>query len=379
MRVFLKSFLQSFKVDAQLKNLPHIQRAKIWRSVILINLLLAVIVIFFSLRIQHMVQLQDSAIMRQIEPTDKKQIKDYQAKYHKPIQAQMFLYTRQLIDVKSEVMPIEFGLSTIYQESWAVDKEQIPVLDLQKGGFITSHEVSYRKIENGQVEEIGYFEGNIQTNYSALLYPLDKQLLLIGIGTLQQNESSTDRPYLSVSNFEDRSYIYKNLNYKPIKIGIVNAVNHISVPIGETTRGFNDMANNAYILYNHKNIRSYLKVTQYIIFSILIAVFALLINPKKGSAISGRISVVGSSVFSLSANIFQVNTMIRPGSGITLIDLMTAFAGIIILVCFLVTTQTVRLNDRFGYNASKLYDMIMFKCLIFYPIVFFVVTYLQAT
>jgi hypothetical protein len=107
----------------------------------------------------------------------------------------------------------------------------------------------------------------------------------------------------------------------------------------------------------------------------LVAIIALLINPQKGSAISGRISIIGSSIFYLSANIFQVNNQINSSSGITLMDIISVFAGLIIIICFLVTAVAIKLNDEDGYHVSKIYDLILFKFLIFYTALFLILAY----
>ena len=372
----IRQFLQHFSTSTRLRDLPQATRNKIYRSLILINVFFIVLTIIFCIRIVYLVKQQDHYIKSQISisAVDHQKFNEFREQYTRPLHAKLFWLSRRLIDIKSEAMPIEFRVTITYPESWGI--QDTPQLDLEFGGFITSKTTSYHRVINGEVEEMAFYEGNIPTNYSSLLYPLDTQLIILSLGTLVPNEANTNLPYLFIDEFENTQYLKSRRNYKFVKSGFFSWVNHYSLPIGNTVKDFYNLSNYAYLLYSHKNILSYLKVTQFIIFSILIAIFALLINPKRGSAISGRISVIGSAVFSLATNGFQVMSLINPGSGINLIDLFAVFAGAIILICFLVTATTVKLNDECGHNASRLYDLLVFRILLLYPLAFFIITYI---
>ena len=107
----------------------------------------------------------------------------------------------------------------------------------------------------------------------------------------------------------------------------------------------------------------------------LIAIFALLINSKKSRPDNGRISVIGSSVFSLAANVFQINSANRVVNSITIIDLITSFAALIILLSFLISVRTLSFWEDEGYPTSKIFDQAMFATLFMYTVVFFCFIY----
>jgi len=360
----------------KLKDLPYLQRFKIYRSLALVSILLTCVICAFSIKIHHLSKMQaeifDSQLL--VESDAFQNVSQFKSKYDHHIDTQLFLITTHLIDVKAEVMPIEFALTMTYPESWS-NSGVTPEINLDNGDIL-SQDRQYYSVTDGIVEEIVLYQGQIYPSYNPLLYPLDNQLVSVSLSMKKNNESNTNLAYLEVTklHYSDKT---SHRNYHLIESGIHNQIQQYSIEIGSGSKQFYDFSNVVFLKYSHKNIYSYLKIIQYIILSILIATFALLINPRVGTAISGRISVIGSSVFSLSANIFQVNTLIRPVSGITLIDIMTAFAGLIILLCFLITTRTIKLNDEFGYDASKVYDLIMFRVLIFYIIAFFTITYIQ--
>lgn len=365
-----------FRAPAKLGDLPYVQRFKIYRSLIQVSLLLIIVITAFSIKIHNLAKVQQDIINDSLsmESNALSKSKSFKARYRHHIDTQMFVIPQSLIDVKSTTMPIEFGLSMTYPESW-VESGQYPAISLDNGDIL-GQDLQYHNVSNGIVEVMILYNANVATNFNSLLYPLDDQLIFLELSMKKENESDTDLPYLEIKQFHYHEFSHHR-NYRLIESGIHNNTEVYSIGIGNTTKTFYDLLNVVYFKYSHKNIYSYLKIIQYILLSILIAIFALLINPQIGTAISGRISVIGSSVFSLSANIFQVNSLIRPVSGITLIDLLTAFAGIIILLCFLITTRTIKLNDEFGHDASKVYDLIMFKTLVVFIILFFTITYLQ--
>ncbi|AUR52258.1 hypothetical protein CUN60_08110 [Aquella oligotrophica] len=371
----LKRLKNLLNTKVRLRDLPYLQRFKIYRSLLLVNLLLIAIISVFSIKVHGMISTQKDLLDSQlfVESDAFQNVSSFKQKYDHHIDTSLFIITTHLIDVKAEVMPISFALTMTYPESWV--SSEVPEIDLSNGDIL-SHDTQYRNVVNGIVEEIVIYQAELYPSYNSILYPLDNQLVYLNLSMKKANESGSNLAYLEINklHYYDQT---KHRNYHLIESGIHNQVQQYNVEIGKQTKQFYDLFNVAYFKYSHKNIYSYLKIIQYIILSILIATFALLINPKVGTAISGRISVIGSSVFSLSANIFQVNTLIRAGSGITLIDIMTAFAGFMILLCFLITTRTIKLNDEFGHDASKVYDLIMFRVLIFYTVIFFIITYIQ--
>lgn len=85
--------------------------------------------------------------------------------------------------------------------------------------------------------------------------------------------------------------------------------------------------------------------------------------------------MIGSAVFSLAANILQINSTMRAVNVITLIDLITIFTCLIILLSFLVTVRALQFVDEDGYETSKVFDMLMFWCLMAYTLIFFTFIY----
>ncbi len=365
-----------FRHEVSLKDLPAEQRYRIYKSIIVVNSIFILVLLLLSLKIHRMTEIQDYAIQNQITkvPGELVPNKVFMEKFTHGIDTNITLYGRRYIDPKVEVMPIEFGLTLSYPESWVKEK-MIPKISLDNG-TLNSTDVQYNMHENGIVEMNILYSASIQTNFMPDLYPLDKQVLIIETSALVSNESGTNRYYFKMNNFRNLSSS-KSRNYKEVDTGFYSQAHSYTLMLGKDKKGFYDLRNHAYIIFKHKNIYSFLKTTQYLILSILITVFALLLSPKESDSMSGRISVTGSAVFSLSANVFQINSLIKPVSNITLIDLISAFAGLIIITCFLITVKTIKIREQYGFDASKVHDLTMFKFMLFYPILFFILTYLQ--
>lgn len=370
-------FLSIFYNEVGLLDLPHLQRNKIIQSLLLANIFFIIVIATFSFKIHNMVNYQHKIFSTQfVESRGAESInRQFLNRYTKPIYTQIFLQSQRLIDQKAEIMPIDFALVMSYPESWT-GKSIMPQIDLNNGTLLSTDE-RIRQVKNGIVEDGILYSANIMTNYIPDMYPLDQQLLIVSFSAQDSNESNTNLYYFKIDKFQNLSKI-KGRNYKLIKTGYISQAQSYSLQIGQDVKTYYDYITDCYLLFSHKNIYTYLKTTQYIILSILIAVFALLINPRIGDSISGRISVIGSSVFSLATNVFQINTLIKASSGITLINLMSAFAGSVILVCFLITSRSIRFKDKYGYDASKIHDLWMFWIMLFYPMLFFVITYYQA-
>ncbi len=376
MKIYQK-VVNVFRHDVGLFDLPVQHRNKILQSLLLVNVFFILLILAFSLKIHHLVNYQNGILSKHLSASsiDESANQRFMARYTKPVYTQVFLHQTRLIDQKAEFMPIDFGLVMTYPESWISNKE-FPQISLDNGTILSSDE-QFRQVKDGIVEVGIMYSTNVFTNYIPDMYPLDNQLIVISLSAKDTNESNTNYYYFKIDEFNNGSQ-NRGRNYRLVKDGFINQSESFSVQVGPEYKTFYDYSNDCYLFFKHKNISTYLKTTQYIILSILIAVFALLINPRSGDSISGRISVIGSSVFSLATNVFQINTLIRASSGITLIDLMSAFAGAVILVCFLITSRSIRFKDKYGYDASKIHDLWMFWLMIFYPLAFFVITYVQA-
>lgn len=361
-----------------LNELPTLQHSNIVKSIWFLNIVIMVIIVALNFKVHAMVSAQNKSFKNQITvtPAQKDILASFKHKYTKEVSAKVFLTDDRLIDIKSQTVSIPFVLTMKYPESWFKDISY-PAINVDNG-VIDMQNLQYREVNHGMVEVMVSYRATLNTTYSSLMYPLDKQMIWLNLNMYHNNESDTNYPYISINEFHRNPPVLKSRNYHLIKDGFINRVAISSIPIGNTIKSFHDLNNMSYLIYSHKNIPSYLKTTQYIILALFIALFALLINQKNGSAMSGRISVIGSSVFSLSANVFQINSLMHQSSGVILIDVMSAFVGIIILTCFLITVHTIKIHDKFGFEASKIYDVLAFRSVLFHIIIFFTLVYIQA-
>lgn len=362
----------------KLQELPAHQINHIKKSIWVLNFIVALIVIALNVKVHNMTTQQNHMINSQVT-LNNEQIKytnKFRQEYTKPIAAQVFLTDDRLLDIKAQTMAIPFVIAMHYPESWYPAKSY-PTINLDNG-IINNQMVQYKDVNNGMVELVVSYQAAINTAYTPIMYPLDKQFVWLNLSILGDNESDTNTPYLSINEFHRNQPQYNTRNYRMIQDGFLNVAKVTSIKIGNEYRTFTDMNNLNYLIYSHKNVFSYLKTTQYIIFAIFIAIFALLINQQSGTAISGRISVIGSSVFSLSANVFQINSLLNQSSGIILIDIFSFFAGSVVLLCFLITIHTIKLNDKFSFEAAKIYDLYAFRSMLVQIVIFFILVYWQA-
>ena len=357
--------------DVKFRDLPGETKRKIVRFIFLFNVLLILIIGFSLSKIHSLYMMQQDFLAVNIKE-DVKKLDGYRKHYQHKVDASVTILSQSLIRIKDDTMPVVFAVKFEYPENSF--KSRNPEIQLNNGTII-ENKLEYRHVTNGLVEEQKVYKANIQTRYTSLLYPLDRQIIPLGLSL--NDDDTDDYAYLNVSSFTDQTLsqsLSKGRNYIQESVGIAQKVRQYSDSLNTTTRSY-FIDNLCYLIYKHKNIYSYLKTIQFIIFAMLVAIIALLINPQKGSAISGRISIIGSSIFYLSANIFQVNNQINSSSGITLMDVISVFAGLIIIICFLVTAVAIKLNDEDGYHVSKIYDLILFKFLIFYTALFLILAY----
>lgn len=357
--------------DVKFRDLPGETKRKIVRFILFFNVLLILIIGFSLIKIHSLHTMQQDFLAVNMKE-DIKKLDDYRKHYRYRVNASVTILSQSLIKIKDETMPIIFAVKFEYLESSFRNRN--PEIQLNNG-TITEKKREYRHVLNGLVEEQIIYRANIQTRYTSLVYPLDKQMIPL---TLSLSDDDTDDyAYLNVISLTDQTLsqsLSKGRNYYEESVGVAQKVRQYSDSLNATTTSY-FIDNLCYLIYKHKNIYSYLKTIQFIIFAMLVAIIALLINPQKGSAISGRISIIGSSIFYLSANIFQVNNQINSSSGITLMDIISVFAGLIIIICFLITAVAIKLNDEDGYHVSKIYDLILFKFLIFYTALFLILAY----
>lgn len=375
-KIFVKLYNNFYNQRIRLQDLPSLQRRTIINALLLLNLLIITIVILLNIKVHNMVTLQEKLIHTQTVVNNKAAVNKFESLHTKQILGKIVLTDDRLIDIKSQTLSTPFILTMKYPESWYTDK-LYPKISVDNG-VINSQDMEYREVVKGIVEVAVSYRATINTTYSPMMYPLDKQLVWLNVSISQDNKSGTNYPYLKIDEFNRNKPTFKVRNYHLAQYGFINSPITTVIPIGNTTKALNDLSNSNFLLYDHKNVLSYFKTTQYIILALFIALFALLINQKNGTAISGRISVIGSSVFSLSANVFQINSLVNQSSGLILIDIISVFAGLMILICFLITVHTIKISDKLGFEVSVVYDNLAFKTVLFYIVLFFNIVYLQA-
>ena len=356
-----------------ISKLTPAQKKIIIRNIVALNVVFIIIVFAFAMRIQRAKVLQanyiqSKTIQQHIATRDLAKIHDWTI-----VDAKVYLYYLKDINLKDSSIPVTFALSLTYSEQEF--SKHSPEIELSNGS-ITSKTQYFRQVESGIVSEVDLYEADITPSYQLQLYPLDKQLIILRPAA----KNWLDSPYyLNISGmYVDPNATNPSSDYALIRSGYNNPFESYSMIVGHKNKEIYNVISRAYMLFDHKNLYTYTKNIQYIVLSILIALFSLLINSKTNSPKNGRVAVIGSSVFSLAANVFQINSTIKPSNVFTLIDLITIFAGLIILICFTTTVKTLKLIDTESYETAKVFDLAVFYSLFSYCIIFFVAIYTYA-
>lgn len=314
------------KFRGNLRQLNSRQKKAIIQYIVLLNIVMFSMIFFIAIRVHNLVKDQNDYFMARIgskevaENVISRRIKKI------PINTKVTLLEMQDINLKDKDMVMQVLLGISY--NLADFKSEPPKLDLYNG-TIKNQKLISTTITDGRVNEQYYLDMVIEPNYQSELYPLDKELITIFFTPLNYDANY----YFHVSDFIDDTD-YNNMwqgDYKLMKMGFINYVES-NVTTNENQKPVITYyaENRSYALFDHKSLYSYIKSIQYILLSLLIAIFALLINSKLNSPKNGRITVIGSSVFSLAANVFQINSTNRIVSQITLVDLITSFAALVI-------------------------------------------------
>lgn len=356
-----------------LKNLTPEQKSLIFKKIVILNIVFILIVFIFAMRIQRAKIIQDrfiqaNTVQKHIATKDLEKIHTWAR-----VDAKLYLFYLKDINLKDSTIPVSFALSLTYPEHDFINSS--PEIELENGAILSKSDY-FRSVENGVVSEVILYDGEITPSYQLQLYPLDKQLITIRPSA---KTSLNTHYYLNITGmYIQNDALSTTSDYTLIKSGFYNPFESISMIVGHKDKEIYKVGSRAYMVFNHKNIYTYIKNIQYIVLSILIALFTLLINSKTNSPKNGRVAVIGSSVFSLAANVFQINSTIKPSNVFTLIDLITMFAGLIILICFTTTVRTLKLIDTHNYETSKVFDLSVFYCLLSYCIIFFLAIYTYA-
>ncbi len=349
------------------------QKKIVLRNIVLLNVVFIVIVFAFAMRIQRAKTLQteyihSKTIQQHIPTQDLAKIHDWTV-----VDTKIYVSYLRDINLKDTDIPVTFALSMTYPAHHFA--KGMPEIDLNNG-TITNKTQYYKNVENGMVSEVDVYDARITPAYQLQLYPLDRQLIMLR----PVAKDWIDSPYyFNISGvYVANDALNPSSDYALIESGYNNPFEQYTMIVGHKDKNIDNVVGRGYMLFSHKNIYTYIKNIQYIVLSILIALFSLLINSRSNSPKNGRVAVIGSSVFSLAANVFQINSAIKPSNVFTLIDLITIFASLIILICFTATVKTLKLLDAENYETSKAFDLSVFYCLLSYCIIFFVAIYTYA-
>ncbi|AUR52763.1 hypothetical protein [Aquella oligotrophica] len=359
-------------VRNQYQTLNGKQKRFLGKYFILINFIMLLIIAFLGERLYTMRKVEMEWIGERVDRPAPTKEEITHLSNMPAIDTSIYMMRMSDINMKEKTMQVRVVVNLDYAESNFPDGT--PGIGIFNGTLKEQQQVS-RRIKNGRVHEILRLTAEVEPYYMLPMYPLDLELISVRLSPKVED----DPYYFRLVDFQDMTYVAQN-DYQLVKTGFVNEVE------SDVTASLTDSQHQvkyygltrAYMLFEHKNVYSYLKTVQYMLLAISIALFALLINAKTNSPKNGRVAVIGSSVFALSATVFQLNASIKVINALTIIDLFTFYSGLVILICFLVTIRTLRLLDEEGYATAKLFDQIMFITIFIYTCIFFIGVYLYA-
>lgn len=367
----------SFTISNYIHNFKQLtpqQKKTILIYILLLNVFLLCSVSLFGYKLSQIKQDEIDYISERIDvpPLNESQValvKDQIA-----VDTQIFMWNTGDINLKEKTVPVDFYVRFVFKSKDFNGKA--PEFDIFNGKLRSSQLINHREDGNNTVE-LYRVDADIEPQLMLQMYPLDQELLSVRITPTKIVSSNY---YFKLTAFQDHTEKAQT-NYDLNKIGFVNMVVDYKHELAQFENSLESNVNylgvnRAYMLFEHKSILSYIKSIQYILLSVCIAVFSLLINTRTNSPKNGRVAVIGSSVFSLAANVFQLNATTKSINAITAIDLMTFFCGVIIVLCYLITVRTLRFLDDDSYAMAKIFDQSMFMLTLTYSIIFFSAVYL---
>ncbi len=284
-----------------------------------------------------------------------------------PVYTKVYLLYIGDINLKEKLLTVYLGISLKYDQKTLVGEE--PNISIVNGTIRSNKLIKTQQLKDSEIEKLYIVQADIEPSYMLQLYPLDRQLVAMRLTP----ENMDANYYLQVTGFYD--YSQPANDYTIDREGYLNQIESYHIYLTANKGTYYNVFSRIYLLFNHQNIFTYIKNIQYVVLSLLLSIFALLINSRSNSPLNGRVAVIGGSVFALAANIFQINATIKPIGSYTIIDLITVFASTIILSSFLITIRSLSFADDGGYETAKTFDVAMFSCLMVYVIAFFVLVY----
>lgn len=285
-----------------------------------------------------------------------------------PINTKVYLMAIDDVSYKAKIISVSFGVSIYFKQS---DFKEDPKFDVTNGN-IKKIDMVERTVKNGYVEEYMVVDADIDATYLMHTYPLDKQIIYISLTPFNDVYSNY---YFKITNFTDYTNLGKS-DYNLVTTGFVNQIDTRVISLENKPYTYYAARGDSYFVLNHKNFYVYVKTLQYVFLSVLTALFALLLSSRKTSPINGRVAVTGSAVFSLVASVFQINSTLRIIGAVTLFDIVTMFAGLVILLSFIITIRSLKVLDEHGFVAAKSFDQRAFTLMCIYVFLFFLGVYI---
>lgn len=222
---------------------------------------------------------------------------------------------------------------------------------------------------DGSVDSLYLTKVFIEPNYLVPLYPTDTQLISLRLAAADMDSNY----YIQVRDFQN--YSAPTGDYSLTKIGFVNQIENYPVNLNQVNTNYYNQFSRIYLIYDHQNVMNYLKSIQYIILSLALTLFSLLLSSRKRGPFLERFGLISGAVFALASNVFQISSNVKPVNSFTVIDLIVAFTAIIIMLSFFTSLQSIRLADQEGYETSRAFDVAMFSVLFTYSVIFFIAIY----
>ena len=371
MRNYFRTLFAGVNPFIYLQSVTPQQRTIVKYYLITVNIIFIAVILLFAYRLSVMKKEQNEYIDSRIKTQIFTKVESDSIKNQTPIDLQIYAWKFADINMKEKSLLADYKVAVNYDKKLF---KHTPDFDVQNGILLKQKFINTIE-SNNILSDLYLVEAAVEPKLMIKLYPLDRELISIRIAPPPDVNSY----YFTISEFEDYTEGAQN-DYVLESMGFVNTIeSYAYYPTGSDIESITYYANNrAYMVFNHKNIFSYLKSIQYVLLSISIAMLGLLINSKSNSPKNGRVAVIGGSIFALAANIFQINSTIKAVNAITLIDLITFFSGIVIVICFATTVRTLRFLDEEGYVTAKLFDLSIFFSIFIYSVIFFSFVYIYA-
>lgn len=283
------------------------------------------------------------------------------------VQARVMLLSIGDINLKDKRLMLYLGVTLHYKPKQI--EAANPSFEIVNAVVKEAKLVKQQLNPDGSKDVIYLTRVEIEPYYMMPLYPMDVQLISLRIAAAEMDSNY----YIQVRDFQNYSPITSD--YAVDKIGFVNQIENYPVNFAEKNTSYYNQFSRVFLIYDHQNILSYLKNIQYVLLSLSLAIFALLLNTRNRGPYFERFGLTSGAVFALGSNIFQINSSIPPVSSLTIIDLISVFTAVVIIASFFTTFRSIQFAEKEGYETAKAFDVAMFSVLVTYSVIFFVLVY----